>query len=304
MAVVLAFRIALILAPAGVRIVKWSEGPGVDQAVRLSKALLDRLADPGESDANLTTAVAAESGRVADVATYTGSFELRRLQVKFELLVGGAVVDDARITTYDFLKLASGSPSDAWVAADFTTVENAFGTAWTAIKARYSTSFRLSQYRWYKAGPGIAPPQEPVRVVDNLVVGTAVSGGAYPPQVALACTELTSSRKAWGRVYWPAPAVNAAAETQTDAIGRYTSAILTVYANALDTFYEACRAGNVMPVVFSPAKPSRPTAGGGTLAATADRALTVDTIQVDDVPDVIRSRRLKSPSLKVQRGLT
>ncbi len=304
MAVAVAFRIALILAPAGVRIVKWSEGPGLDSAVRLSKSMWDRLHDPTESDADLSTALSSESGRVADVATYTGSFELRRLQVKFELLVGGAVVDDARITTYDFLRLASGSPSDAWVAADFTAVENAFGTAWTTIKGYYSPNFRLAQYRWYKHGPSVVPPQEPVRVVDNLVVGTAVTSGAMPPQVALSCTELTSSRKSWGRVFWPGIANSAASNSTTDMTGRYSSAVLTAFANALDTYYEACRAASVMPVVFSPAKPSRPTAGGGTLAATGARALTVDTIQVDDVPDVIRSRRFKSATLKVQRGLT
>jgi hypothetical protein len=304
MAVALAFRVAIVLAGVGVRIVKWAEGPGVDTPARLSEELWRRLADPAESESDLEAAVTAETGTLSDVPTFTGTFEMRRLQVKFEVLVGGAVVDDARINTYDFLKLVGGSPSDSWVAADFTAVESAFGQCWSTIKPYYNANLRHAQYRWYKSGPGIAPPQEPVRVVDVAVVGSSVSTAQLPPQCALACTELTSSRKAWGRVYWPAMAHAVVGGTPpTDGTGRYKSEVLTAFANSLDTYYEACRAAGAFPVVYSPAKPSRPSAGG-TLAATGARALTIDTIQVDDVPDVIRSRRHKATTLKVQRGLT
>jgi hypothetical protein len=131
MAVVVVFRIALVLAPAGVRVVKWAEGPGVDTTARLSKGLLDRLADPSESDATLTDAVAAETGRVSDVATYTGSFECRKLQVSWSFSPTGAPAEDKRICTFHFLRLASGSPSDAWVAGDFTTIEAALDAFWS-----------------------------------------------------------------------------------------------------------------------------------------------------------------------------
>ncbi|HVJ22527.1 MAG TPA: hypothetical protein VM756_01175, partial [Burkholderiales bacterium] len=56
-------------------------------------------------------------------------------------------------------------------------------------------------------------------------------------------------------------------------------------------------------VVYSPAKPERPKKPSGTLPATVARALTVDTIQVDDIPDVIRSRRFNKTLLRVQRGV-
>jgi hypothetical protein len=298
MAVVVVFRIAIVLAPAGVRIVKWAEGPGVDTAVRLSKGLLDRLADPSESDATLTDAVSDESGRLSSVATYTGSFECRKLQVSWSFSPTGAPAEDKRICTFHFLRLASGSPSDAWAAGDFTLVENALDTFWTTIASQYLSTTVLNQYRWYKAGPSIAPPQEPVRVVDKAIAGSGATGGKQlPPQVARSITEQTSSRKAWGRFYLPAPNHFQVVE----ASGRWDTTNSTNVINAADTFYEACKAGNVPIVVYSAAKPSRPTAGGGTLPAIDARALTVDNLQHDDVPDVIRSRRHSAAALKLQR---
>jgi hypothetical protein len=151
--------------------------------------------------------------------------------------------------------------------------------------------------RWYKFGPEIVPPQEPVRVIEWDVDGTA-SGSALPPQVAVSVTEMTSSRRAWGRFYLPFNAL-----ANTDAQGRIATASLTLIADKLDAMYETCLAAGLIPVVYSPAKPERETAGGGTLPAIEARALTVDKLQVDDVFDVIRSRRWKAPLLKVQRAI-
>jgi hypothetical protein len=301
MAVVLAFRIAIVLGPASVRVLKWAEGPGVAQ---IPKALESRLRDPSESDADLTLAVADATGRLASVATYTGSFETRKVQMSFSFAGGSNGGEDKRVCTFHLLKLAGGSPSDAWAAADFEAAETALDAFWTSIKQRQNGSLRLSQFRWYKAGPSIVPPTEAVRVVERDVPGTSGNTLGLPPQIACAITEKTSSRSAWGRVYIPMSGSQYAGLAQMTADGRFNTDLLTDFANAADTLYEACKAAGIPVVVYSAAKPIRPKKPSGTLPATVARALTVDDIQVDDIPDVIRSRRHGSALLKVQRAIT
>jgi hypothetical protein len=301
-AVVLVFRISIALAGVGTRVVKWSEGPGVDAPGHLSKSLLDRLGNAGESDASLSDAVSGETGKVASVATYTGSFETRKLQVSWSFAAAGTPAEDKRVCTFHYLRLAGGAPSAAWVAADFEAAEAAFDTFWTTIATQYLSGTVLNQYRWYKAGPEIAPPQEPVRVVDKSIAGSAATGSPaqLPPQVARSVTEQTSSRKAWGRFYLPAPShfqVSAAS-------GRFDTTNSTNVINAADTMYETVKAAGIPIVVYSAAKPSRPSAGGGTLPAIGARALTVDQLQVDDIPDVVRSRRHSTAVLKLQRVIS
>ncbi len=271
MAVVLIYRGAYFLAAGGgFRVVQWASSPGVDTPVRLNAQLQNRLGG-------------AES----------------KAQVEFSITDGTTVTDDKRVCTFHMVKLASGSPVDTWVEADFTGVESAIDAAWLAIKPLYQGFTKLSGIRWYKAGPQDAAPQEPVRVVDRDVVGTSAAGQQCPHQVAVSVTEQTSSRRAWGRFYLPSPNIN----LLNGSSGRYTSAGLTTIANAFDTMYEANKLANVPVVVYSAAKPARTTAAGTTLPAIAARALTVDQLQVDDVPDVIRTRRLKTTALKIQRAI-
>jgi len=305
MAVVLAFRIAVALAPGGVRVVKWAEGPGVEEGVRLAKELQQRLADPAESDADLGAAVSAASGRMASVATYSTTFELRKLQVLFGRASGAALPEDDAVITYHFLRLAAGAPSDAWVAADFVAIETAFDNFWSAIKIDFANSLTLRQMRWYATGPQIdvalggpgrtGPPR---RVVDRNVAGGAMGSAMTSPQLAISVTEKTSDARAWGRFYLPGPFQPGGLMT---AVGRLLTAGQTGIANAADTFYEAALANGTPVVVYSAAKPARATAAGGSLPAAVARALTVDNLQVDDIVDVIRSRRWNSPLLRLQR---
>jgi hypothetical protein len=178
---------------------------------------------------------------------------------------------------------------------------------WTAVQDRYRPTTILDQYRWYAVGPEIeealgAPGRTgpPRRIVDVEIAGThSTSGvGSLPPQVAVSVTEQTSDPQAWGRFYMPAPA----AEWVT-TYGRVHSTFHTALANAADTLYEACVTAGAIPVVYSSAKPERETKAGTTLPPKDARALTVDQLQVDDLYDVIRSRRWDAPTLKLQRAI-
>jgi hypothetical protein len=211
-------------------------------------------------------------------------------------MAGGT--DDA-VTTHHFIYAPAGTPSSTWATAQFEAVETAMAAFWTTVKAFYTAATVYKQVRWYKVGPAIVPPQLPVRIIDPNVAGSgAVGGDQFPPQVAISITEKTADPRAWGRFYLPA-----VADGSADLYGRLGGGLQLAIADAADVLYEACVSASCFPVVYSSAKPSRPTASGGTLAATEARALPVHQIQVDDLFDVIRTRRWNAPLLRLQRDI-
>jgi hypothetical protein len=307
MAVYLAGRIAIALGPSALRWITVSAPVTAPQFVVRSQALWQRLHDPAEADSELATALSDSSGYSATVTTYSTTFELRKLQVLFSRTSGAATPEDDAVVTFHFLKLAGGAPSDSWIEADFTTVEAALDTYLTTVRAYLKASTAVKQFRWYAAGPqvdadlgGPGRTGPPRRVVDRNAAGTYALSSTMPPQIALSVTEKTSDPTAWGRTYLP---FQMADNQGTTAYGRVQTDVQTAIGNAADTFYEACRTADLPVVVYSSAKPSRSTAGGGTLPARDARALTVDELQVDDLFDVIRSRRWSEPLLRLQRAV-
>ncbi len=253
----------------------------------------------GAEDVTFESSPTAGLAIIDVVANYEGTFELRKAQVRWGRNSGAAAGTDDAVTTHHFIKLVSGAPSATWVAADFTAIEAAIAAFWTALKTKYDPSYKYLQVRWYKAGPQISPPQPPVRIIDPNVAGTSAVGSSLPPQVAVSVTEKTSDPKSWGRFYLPAPVVN-----NLSAGGRMIeSALQTPIADNADVMYEAFVTAGTPAVVYSSPKPSRPTAGGGTLPARDGRALAITSIQVDDLFDVIRSRRFNEPLLRLQRDI-
>jgi hypothetical protein len=163
----------------------------------------------------------------------------------------------------------------------------------------FTAQFSYKQVRWYKAGPSATPPQPPVRIIDPAVAGTATAGGdMMPPQVAVSITEKTTDPKSWGRFYLPAFIVGIA-----NTSGRIDSTWQGAIADAADAMYEGFVTDGTPAVVYSSAKAARETAGGTELPATSARALPVKQIQVDDLFDVIRSRRYNEPLLRLQRDI-
>jgi hypothetical protein len=299
-AVVLVFRVAVAVAGAGHRVVKIEQSAtGQPGPFDIPAYLWDRLRGE-ETDEELGAAISAHTGRLATVTTFDEPFELRKAQVRWGRSSGAAAGTDDAVTTHHFIKLSGGTPTDDWLAADFQAIEAAFAAFWTTIKTIYVEQYSYKQMRWYKAGPDIVPPQAPVRVIDPAVVGTSASTTVLPPQAALSITEKTTDPKSWGRFYLPPPHP-AVLDANTS---RLTSATQTFFADAVDTMYQAFLTAGTPAVVYSSAKPSRATAGGGTLPARDARALTVDEIQVDDLMDVIRSRRWNEPLLRVQRAIS
>jgi len=308
MAIALAWRAAILLAPVAepflIRSIQYLQGPVYPARLRLTEEIKRRLADPKEKDEALSQELSRINGYPVTVATYTGPFETRRVQLEWSLSGPNVLNEDVRVCTFHLVKLVGGLPSPDWQAADFGAIEVAFTTWWNSLKVWYSSGLSWSNISFYKEGPDLVPPQPPVYANPQSIPGTAIQ--SLPPQVALSVTEIAGQKKNWGRFYLPAPATagaGASGPTMTDA-GRPTTALLTAVADATDTLYETCANGG-RPFVIYRAKlaADRPHSGSTPLPERPANAQTVESLQVDDVWDVIRSRRYETPMLRVQRAI-
>src|SRR6187402_1322264 len=108
MAVGVAARIIIALG-SKVRVIRLPPGPSRKWRDRPPpgsfewKSLLE-----SESDEDLTIAAAEWAGTLAEVATYTDTFELRKAQVVIERGSGATVPEDVAVWTFHFIKLSAG----------------------------------------------------------------------------------------------------------------------------------------------------------------------------------------------------
>jgi hypothetical protein len=245
------------------------------------------------------------------VTDFTGAFELRKLQWRLSRAPSGGTIEDQDVCTFHFLKVASGAPA-AWVdSTDLPAVETALGTFWGAIDSKFPPFLHSDQYRWYKDGPAFYElntagtayvpigDNPAIRVTEVDTAGTDSTNVVFSPQTAMTITRRTSSRHHWGRWYMPAPTVIIG-----DLTGRITSSGVSTILGAAVTFFNSCRTANVLPVVWSIQKPERPKAGGGTLPAWDAHAFEVTSLQMDNLFDVIRSRRYDTATIKTNTALT
>lgn len=307
MAAAPAIRVLIVLAGIGFRVLKWSEGPGLATGDRNVERFRSRFEDPAESDSALTDLLTEGGATLAEVATYSEPFELRKVHMQWTLNSGDVAGEDVRVCTFHLLKLSAGAPTADWVAADFTNVDAKFAAWWVALRAYFSSATGWSALKVYKAGPDIEPPQVPVFAEDfapNFGTGAA---SQMPPQVAVTVTEKAGSKPHWGRFYLPAPAALA---TVLGATGRLHATFQNALADATDTLYQDLKAVGLVPVVYRPPLPVRQTAAErragtlpGSLPARAGSAWTVDDISVDNIFDVIRSRRYDRPTSRSDRAI-
>jgi hypothetical protein len=242
-----------------------------------------------------------------NVAQYTGTFELRKLTVSWTRTPTTGVVQDADMCTFHFLNLTAGAPDATWTTTDYTTVESAFDALWTSLKPNYLPEVKLSEYSWRADGPAFKPfgsSLSPVlRITPRAVLGTGTGGTALPPQCAMSVTEVTEAhfdvsgvgvpgdtpgtgrtqrRNRWGRFYLPPPI----AVTLTD--GRFAATYCSDVSGYVKTAYNACVAGGLIPVMYSP---------------TTGNAWSVTEVHVDDIVDVIRSRRYVTPQTRAVNAI-
>lgn len=183
---------------------------------------------------------------------------------------------DAMTTHLDFLNLTNGSPDDTWNDADFVTLETLLTTWWQGLAGLMFNKTVLDELRWYRVGPGIVPPNPAIRIHDMNITGTSAS--SLPPQVAASITFKTVPRRQWGRMYMPFLGL-----TALSADGRFQSSSIDAVAAITRTLFNDAIAADFPPVIYSP---------------TRGKAYTIETVQIDNVPDVIRSRRFNEATYK------
>jgi len=185
---------------------------------------------------------------------------------------------------------------------DDATVESAFNTMWTSLKAGYTAATHLDVFRWYLSSAvwDVTPaPYNPAyRTTEVDVPGTGAAP-MLPPQLAISVTFKTSIRKRWGRVYMPAP--NGA---QNDNDGRIAAATLTQWNTQWAAFLNACTTAHIQPCVMSRAHDAYTTDRGHAIAAQPYTYYGITTVQVDNLWDVIRSRRYSAPTSRVASAIT
>lgn len=248
----------------------------------------------------------------ADLAQWTSPFELRKLVVRFSRGPSGGTQEDADQTTFHFLNLTGGLPDSTWTGTDYGQVESAFDTFWTAMKPHHPAFMSLNEYRWFKSGPAWdlesdSPYNPPERTTARSVAGTSTSE-MLPPQVASSVTEIIPIRKRWGRFYWPSPTVTTTGSVKALSLeGRWSTTggnFAPVLATAAVAFYNSCRTNELIPVVWSKHRSAYTSPAGHAIAEHAATAYEVTDLQVDNLPDVIRSRRYDGPTVRLRTVLT
>jgi hypothetical protein len=264
--------------------------------------LHDPTADPADIQDRLNAGFGPEGGTV-EVTDFTGTFEMRKLQVRWQRNPPGGVVEDLDIITMHFLKAPGGTPTDSWADSDYTTLETALDAWWNAIKAKFMNTMTLTQYRWYASGPAwdITPaPYNPARrITERSVSGGQTTGAALPPQVAVSVTHKTATRPTWGRFYLPAMAVGVIASE-----GILDTTTTDLVASSTVTLFNAARAANLIPVVFTRARGEYTRKDGTVLPPKAASAHSIEAVQVDNLFDVIRSRRWETTTYRKVTVLT
>jgi hypothetical protein len=188
---------------------------------------------------------------------------------------------DTAVVTFDIANITAGVLDDSWTAADYTKVDTELGalcTGWATYMSGYGSCKELRYYRRafnpYTDAKPFAVSGPPEHIHPLPVAGSATQLGA--PQTALTHTEKTTYPKHWGRSYWPFLGSATIATT-----GHWDNIYVDAWATAIQAHYH-----NLMVAEFFPCVPTTMA-----LKVPSRNLLGVTSVQVDNVADVIRSRR-------------
>jgi hypothetical protein len=182
--------------------------------------------------------------------------------------------------------------------AELAAIEARATTLWGSINGLFPASIVLDRYEWHNFGVGIRRPNPKRRETIGLSgAGTVDAANALPPQVATTVTFRTNHRKTWGRVYLPALAVASCLN------GRLLAGSQASIRTAFGTFAEGVAGDSTPLVIWSPRRAGDALEYGPDAHAahldepdTTSFAKSVTIVAVDDLFDVMRSRRFDKPT--------
>lgn len=205
--------------------------------------------------------------------------EGRAAVLSFDRTFANAIAEDQAQISFEFVNTTAGAVDNTWTTTDFTTLEGYINTWWGAFKSNVDPGHKLATIKWYAFGPSLPLSDKgnelrgaPRRVT---VVNTPGTSGGFvlPLQVAVSVTFKTALRRHWGRIYVPG-----CTAVVLDSSARIASAFRTTLGAATDALFDSASAADFLPVVYSPKK---------------RKAYSIEAVQIDDIPDVIRRRRAK-----------
>lgn len=204
---------------------------------------------------------------------------------------------DTQMFSIDLANITGGQLDGSWTDADYTTVFNQLQTYTTQVALQTASRYKCTAIKAYikafnpypvSSDPGdpFRKPFAPTGPPERIHVPNALGSGSatMPPQVCTTVTEITPSRAHWGRFY--TPTIGATAITSS---GRLLASAAQALATNTAVTYEALQQAEFFPVV--------PVTQSNKIPLRALQV--VNAVQVDDVIDVQRRRRLKIPLLKV-----
>lgn len=195
---------------------------------------------------------------------------VRRASLYLDRTVADAGADPA-FMHFDFLNTTGGVPDDTWTNGDFTQMETALNAFWNSAGAYAAGGHKLTQIIWHRVGTGVSKPNPAERILTVAAPALGGGGALAAPQHACSITFRTGVRRSWGRTYLPI------GNTPMSA-GRLSNTATDAIAGATNTLFLAAASNDFHPVVVS-----------GPLASS----LNIESVEVDNVTDVIRRRRWK-----------
>lgn len=222
--------------------------------------------------------------------------EWRHIQVISEPVTATHSADNC-VTTFDVVNITSGAIDSSWTDADYTAVQAALNTACVSWATKMSNSMRFKEMRFYRRVftpvPDPVPPKpwppafervgEPERIFSMSAVGAVTTHQAS--QVAMTSTDITPYARHWGRNYWPRPSSSMVGPT-----GYIGSADVDFLVQLVQSLYADWMGNEFYPVV--PVTQIQ--------AAPARGLLGVSAVQVDNVFDVQRKRRLHTTTYRAR----
>jgi len=229
--------------------------------------------------------------------------EWRRAVFVFTRATPTGTVEDTAQVTLNITNITGGDLDTTWTTTDYTDCEAAFLEFWTALNTITHVSHTLKEVRWYIAkfnsalpiglsatsiDPATGKPYArfentgpPARVHPmNLPGGSAAT--PIPFQSAMSVTWKTAVPKHWGRIYLPG-LQGGVMDTAVAGAGRFVSTAVAATSN-----FAAELVDDLAQKQFQLVVPTTQVDGKFHVALQ-----TVVSVQVDDIPDVIRRRRPK-----------
>lgn len=208
-----------------------------------------------------------------------------RVQVCWSRATPTGTAEDLAMVTFDLVNLTGGAVDKTFTAGDFTAIDAALNTWLTAIRGWQSATHSCHSFRYYSMAfdPPAWPARRfaisgpPIHVTTLTPVAGAGPNNAY--QVSATVTERTALAGHWGRIYIPG-----LGSSSFDGFGRILPGGRNVFRDATAALFATLRAADFYPVVPMTQHNKAPAFG----------LMGIQSISVDDIPDVQRRRRPKT----------